>query len=169
MKRRALLKGAIIGPLVLGVPLLYQSPLFQNSVPDLRHLKDKEAKVFEALLNAWTEDWPSSNLDSSQRLKALDAVLEVVRPDKRAELLLAIKLLAFAPSCFFLTGSINPWASSSETKKVLDLWKTSSQEIPRKLYLGFSSLFAATYYGGQDSWAGVGYPGPPEVIKGSAL
>jgi hypothetical protein len=169
MRRRTLLKVAIIGPVALGIPMLYQSPLFQGPVKGLEHLKEKEAEIFSSLFMGWSEGWPTLESNDSSSLAAIDEVLAVVRSDKRAELLLAIKLLAFGPSCFFLTDYFSPWSRPMEVKKILENWKSSQQVVPKKLYMGFSSLFAAAYYGNKKSWAGVGYPGPPEVIKGSAL
>jgi hypothetical protein len=151
----------------ISIPLLYQSPLFQNAVPGQRFLKDKELNVLQAFLKAWTHNWPEQK--SEKLLENLDGVLSVVREDKRDELLLALKLLSFGPACYFLTGSFSPWNSLEMTKKVLEKWQYSQDEIPRKLYMSFSSLFGATYYSTSETWAVLGYPGTPDYEPGSAL
>lgn len=155
-----------MGSLVIGVPLIYQGPLFQSELKGVKHLLSREKTIFKAFYEVWTESWPERDKDA---VNELDGVLNVVRFDKRKELLLAIRLLSYGPACFFLTGYLSPWNDPSKVKDVLNRWQVSQSVVERKLYFGFSSFFAAAYYNGSDTWKLTGYPGPPEVEKGSAL
>lgn len=119
-----------------------------------------------AMLNSWCDSWPKREVNLEEELLG---VLKVIRFDKRAELLTAVKLLSFGPACYFLTGSFNPWKTKEGVSQVLKRWQNSSAEAERKLYMAFSGIFGAVFYNSSDMWSVVGYPGPPEVEKGSAL
>lgn len=168
-ERRSFLKGSAIlgaGAFLVGVPLIYQSPLFDDSPLQLKELPHQEKSILLALLQSWCKGWPERDVKIE---KEILGVLNVVRFDKRADLLLAIKLLSFGPTCYFLTGFFNPWRNPDEVTAILKRWEKSQSETERKLYMAFSSIFAAVFYNSSDTWAVVGYPGPPDIVKGSAL
>jgi hypothetical protein len=169
LDRRFFLKG---GSLVIlsSIPLLYWSPIFQQSVPTHDYLKSKELTVTRSLLKVWTNEWPlfvnfkNDELYQTELELGLNGVLSVVRSDKRDELILLLKLLSYGPSCFFLTGHFSPWSDPAKVSQILSSWRVSSNLVEKKVYMAFSSLFAASYYGNKLSWSAIGYPGPPDHV-----
>lgn len=168
-RRQFLMKTGIAGTLLSGIPLLYWSPLFQNEQPGQDYIGDREFRVFKGLVQAWTDSWPELGIDTVENkkdyFKNFNEVLKVVRADKRQELLLAIKLLSYPPACFFLTGHLSPWDNKELCLGILSKWQESQKSVPKKLYMAFSSLFAAPLYSDKRCWEIVGYPGPPEIDR----
>lgn len=161
LNRRVVLIGIAVSS---GIPLLYLSPLFQTGVNNQDFLKNKEFTVINGLLKAWTKTWPRFGERESyhNELEAgLNGVLKAVREDKRDELILLLKLLSYGPTCFFLTGHLSPWADSQKVHDILVRWQHSTKAVEKKVYMAFSSLFAASYYGNPSSWNSAKYPGPP--------
>lgn len=170
IKRRQFLKNFALGATVLsGIPLLYWSPLFQEEVPGQDFLEDKELSVIKGFVGAWCEGWPSLPGDTEKNpqsyFKNLNEVLGVIRDDLRQELRMALKLLSYPPACFFLTGYFFPWKDPKACVEILRKWQDSQNEIHKKLYFSFSSLFAAPLYSDSRSWQFIGYPGPPEISR----
>ncbi len=172
LDRRFFLKGGSLA-ILSSIPLLYWSPIFQQTVPTHDYLKSKELMVMRSLLQAWTNEWPffvkpvkpiKAESYQAELELGLNGVLSVLRPDKRDELILLLKLLSYGPSCFFLTGHFSPWSDPEKVTQILSRWRVSSKLVEKKVYMAFSSLFAASYYGNKLSWSVIGYPGPPDYV-----
>ena len=149
------------------LPLLSLSPLLFNSQGNLKNIFEREERVIAALLKNWTIGWPplTERPLENDLIKVFDQVIELIRKDKRADLLFALKLLSYGPSCFFLTGKFNPWEDTSDTEIVVKRWANSEKEIESTLYMAFTALFSASYYSQKQTWTSIGYPGPPEVDR----
>ena len=58
-----------------------------------------------------------------------------------------------------------PWnqASEAEVRACLDRFRGSSLTLLRSAYGALHQLTFAAWYGNPDSWAQIGYPGPPDL------
>lgn len=165
LNRREILGG--IFAVGVGVPLLGLSPLLFNSTA-LTYLHERERKVLQSLIKTWSEGWhPSLSQEelSIKLVKGVDQVLEVVRKDLRADLLLALKLLSYAPSCFFLTGHLSPWDSPEDVKGIIHRWERANSGPEGTLFLAFSGLISAAFYADPINQKRIGYEGPPLVDR----
>lgn len=151
----------------LSLPLLSLSPLLFNSQGNFKNIFEREERVIAALLKSWTTGWPplTEGPLENDLIKIFDEVIELIRKDKRTDLLFALKLLSYGPSCFFLTGNFNPWGDTSDTEIVIKRWAKSEKEIESTLYMAFTALFSASYYSQKQTGVSIGYPGPPEVDR----
>ena len=79
-----------------------------------------------------------------------------------AELLAA---LDFAPARFALTGIGVPWARAEEVEvaRFLERWRASRYPMLRSAYQALHDLVIGSWYAGRETWATIGYPGPPEI------
>lgn len=121
-------------------------------------LGPKEEVVWQALYRSWTEGWTPK---SSSPLKDIEAVLEHIREDKRADLSLAFKLLTFAPTCFYLTGYFFPWKDPYKVSKIIQKWQFSERSEQKKIYCGVAAIINSSFYGRVESYQDIGYPGAP--------
>lgn len=165
--RREILGGLLtVG---VGLPILSLSPLFINSKTQHRFIKAKELLVLDGLLKGWGKDWPSLSQNPLEKDLAdgLDEVLKVVRSDKRSDFLMALKLLTYGPSCYFLTGYFSPWKKPRDVQKVLERWASTENPVEGAIFHALSSLVGAAYYCHPNAGKGIGYPGPPEIDRGA--
>jgi hypothetical protein len=74
-------------------------------------------------------------------------------------------ILGFAPARLMFTGM---WASideaaPAEVAAFLNRWRYSRFDIQRAGYQALTQLIQAAWYGNSASWAGIGYPGAPQL------
>ena len=74
-------------------------------------------------------------------------------------------ILRLAPVRFAFTGLWSPVEESSaeEIAAFLQRWRTSRFDIQRAGYQAMTQLVQASWYDNPQSWAQIGYPGPPAV------
>lgn len=74
-------------------------------------------------------------------------------------------LLNVAPARMLLAGVWSPWeqAAPDEVAAFLQRWRASRFALLRSAYGALHDLVLGAWYGDAGSWAGIGYPGPPEV------
>lgn len=75
-------------------------------------------------------------------------------------------LLAFAPTRVLLAGVIPAWreASVADVTAFLERWRFSRFDLLQSAYAALHDLVFGAWYGGDDAWEAIGYPGPPEVL-----
>lgn len=165
-QRREILGGLLsVG---VGLPLLSISPLFFNGETHHRFLRTRELLLLDGLLKVWSEGWPTLSKEPLEKdlTAGLDEVLKVVRRDKRSDLLMALRLLTYGPSCYFLTGYFDPWSNPEKIKDVLKRWSQTTHPTESAIFCALSALVSASYYTRKETWSGIGYPGPPEIARG---
>jgi hypothetical protein len=164
--RREILGGLLTAG--VGLPILALSPLLINSGTQHQFIKAKELIILDGLLREWTYSWPMLSKEPLEKdlMENFDDVLKVVRSDKRADLLMALKMLTYGPSCYFLTGYLSPWQDPDQIKKIIKRWSETEDEVEGALFHAFSTLISAAYYSHPNSGQKTGYPGPPEIAKG---
>jgi len=86
-------------------------------------------------------------------------------PAAQRELAQLFSLLGFAPARVALTGVSSAWrdAGSDDVAAFLERWRTSSFLMFRSAHAALHQLVFAAWYGNAESWAAIGYPGPPKL------
>jgi hypothetical protein len=166
VKRRSLLKGGLVGGVLLatgGVGLGFwpSRRTYQPQAP-LRVLDEREFAILAAIA-ARVVVVPGARPDTvAQRVDAtLDmAPLEAQRDFKRL-------LLLFENAFFGLAfdGRPRPFTrlSTADQDAVLVAWRDSRITVRRAGYNVLRKALVAAYYAFPDSWAAVGYVGPPRI------
>jgi hypothetical protein len=64
-----------------------------------------------------------------------------------------------------VVAGVGPWerASDSEIAAFLERWRTSNVLLLRSGYAALHQLVMAGWYGNDEAWKRIGYPGPPHV------
>lgn len=98
-------------------------------------------------------------------VEAFDRAVAGMGPNTQREVDQLFGILRFGPSRFALTGLWAPLEESppEEIVAFLTRWRTSRFEIQRAGYQALSQLVQAAWYGNSESWATIGYPGPPHL------
>ncbi|MBN9422497.1 MAG: hypothetical protein BGO63_14790 [Candidatus Accumulibacter sp. 66-26] len=75
-------------------------------------------------------------------------------------------LLVLAPARHLLAGVAAPWseAAPGEIADFLESWRNSRLGLLQSGYLALHDLTFGAWYAHPESWAAIGYPGPPEVF-----
>jgi hypothetical protein len=76
-------------------------------------------------------------------------------------------LLVLAPARLLIAGVRRPWreAGSAEVAEFLDSWRGSRLGLLQSAYAALHDLTFGAWYAQTDSWAAIGYPGPPEMFS----
>ena len=74
-------------------------------------------------------------------------------------------LLAFPPTRMLAAGLWLTWeeATPAALNVFLESWRQSRFDLLKSGYAALHDLILAAWYGHADSWAAIGYPGPPMV------
>ena len=74
-------------------------------------------------------------------------------------------LLAFAPTRLLAAGLWSPWpeATPEAIGKFLQGWRFSRFNLLKSGYAALHDLVFGAWYARPDTWAAIGYPGPPKV------
>lgn len=153
-----------LSPLVIGLPLLASAPIWQGHSKGLGHLdKYRELVVRGLVMGIVEDDLTQWGMPLNEIVFAWDKVMNYIPKAKREELTLVLSLLSYAPSCFFLTGSLSPWKDPIAVKGIIKKWQLGNSEITRVLYGAFCEITYAALYQDPRAAAYTGYPGPPEV------
>ena len=74
-------------------------------------------------------------------------------------------LLTFAPTRMLAAGIWSPWdqAKPEEIGKFLENWRLSRFDLLKSGYAALHDLIFGAWYARPDTWAAIGYPGPPKV------
>ena len=64
-----------------------------------------------------------------------------------------------------IVAGVGPWdrASDSEIQAFLQRWRTSNALLLRSGYAALHQLVMAGWYGNDEAWPRIGYPGPPRI------
>lgn len=100
----------------------------------------------------------------------VDALLASSDPGLAAEVSQALKLLENALTGLLLEGRTRPFTacSAAEQDAVLESWRTSGLLVRRQVYKALRGLCASAYYASPETYAAVGYPGPPAALLAAA-
>lgn len=95
----------------------------------------------------------------------VDKAIQGLPPAAREELGRLFELLAMPVARRTLAGVASPWpqAGVAEVASFLDRWRDSGWALKRSAYDALHQLIIAAWYGNPQSWAAIGYPGPPAL------
>lgn len=98
-------------------------------------------------------------------LQALDRSLQAPAPAVQKELRELFNLLEFPVTRRLLAGVWSPWnqASAEEIGAFLERWRNSRFALFNSAYAGLAALIKCAWFGLPESFAGIGYAGPPEI------
>lgn len=98
-------------------------------------------------------------------VRGVDVAISGLPLATRAQLRQLFTLLRFPPSRILIAGVRDPWhrAKPEEVARFLHAWRYSPVTQLRAGYDALHQLVLAAWYGGDASWAAIGYPGPPRI------
>ena len=112
--------------------------------------------------------WPTAEaLDCAGKA---DALMAQAHPTVGAELRRLLRLFESSLSGLFTSAQPTPFTrlSPAEMDARLEAWRHSRLALLRSGYQALKRLAQATYYSSPESYAHVGYPGPPALPRGPA-
>ena len=113
-------------------------------------------------------------VDGAARLAAIqratDAVaiaVSALSASAQREVAELFALLAFPPTRVAVAGVSLPWpeATEEDISRFLERWRNSSLDLLKSGYLALHDLTFGAWYADPQTWAGIGYPGPPKVSR----
>ena len=184
--RRGLLKKTVAGAALLAaagaVPLALRKTRLRPARSPLRFFTPAEYSVFAAVaervlargaadvppqlagvLKTRPAAPPPSDVDVAGKA---DAFLAPLDPASAKDLKQLLALFDNALFSFATGGPPRPFTrmSPAEQDAHLTAWATSRMAVRRTGFQALKRLSAAVYYGSPDTYASVGYPGPPEEL-----
>ena len=170
--RRSLLKKGLLGGGLLalsGVGLSLQSSYIAHP-PNvgLKVLTDQAYGTLLAIINHVLppkEGFPAT--DEIRVAERVDALLAQMHPADGAELLQALQVIENPVLGALLDLRFQPFstASTASQKQTLQNWKTSRLPVRRTGYVALTGLIKSSYFSHPQTYAAVGYPGPPDYSK----
>jgi hypothetical protein len=166
--RRGLVGGALL--LVAGsAPFVFRSTLLRAPRGPLRLLSPQEYAVLAAAVARIVPGegagprWPTAEaLDCAGKI---DALMARAHPDVGRDFRRLLRLLESSALGALEAGSPRPFtrAGAAEQDRRLEAWRGSRLALLRSGYQAVTRLAHATYYASPETYALVGYPGPPDV------
>lgn len=171
-RRRFLRRGLVGGALLVAAgvaPFAFRSTRLRRPHGTLRLLSPAEHSVLAAVAarivpgDGAGPKWPSADaLDCAGKI---DRLMARVHPDVGNDFRRLLRLIESGLAGALLAGSPRPFtrATPAEQDARLQAWRTSRLALLRSGYQAVKRLAHATYYASPETYALVGYPGPPEV------
>lgn len=171
-RRRFLRRGLVGGALLAGAaiaPFAFRSTRLRPPRAPLRLLSAQEYSVLAAAVERIVPGggagpkWPpAAALDCAGKI---DALMAGVHPDVGNDFRRLLRLLESSAFGALQAGAPRPFTQSppAEQDARLEAWRTSRLDLLRSGYQAVKRLAHATYYASPETYALVGYPGPPDV------
>ena len=167
--RRQFIKVGIAGAAVFAAVRLLERPHAAPAKP-FRFLDASSAAIVAAFVPVVLEGTLPADPQGRTRavvdvVEAFDRAVAGLSPLVQKEVDQLFGVLRFAPSRLAFTGLWSPVEESSaqEVADFLGRWRRSRFEIQRAGYQALTQLIQASWYDHPDSWAAIGYPGPPKI------
>lgn len=140
----------------------------QLSGLNLKNLSDKQLLIM-SLFSTVILDGASIHSNQQYRafLKRLDLVIGLLPYQQHEELKRLLDLLTSRLGQLLLTRH---WKELSQVEQqqidvLLTDWRDSSIALFNKAYRGLKEIIMACWYGGEQDWAAINYPGPPDIMR----
>jgi hypothetical protein len=171
-RRRFLKRGLVGGGLLVcagALPFAFRSTLRRPPRGPLRLLSADEYAVLAAAAARLVPGdgagprWPTAEaVDCAGKI---DALLAQVHPDMGSDFRRLLRLFESGVVAAIVAGSPRPFtrASAADQDARLEAWRRSRFALLRSGYQAVKRLVQAAYYSSPETYALVGYPGPPEV------
>lgn len=179
-ERRSFLKKGIFGAAILlvggAVPLALRGGLYRARPRGaLRLFTPHEYAIFAAIAGrmvpgdgADDAGWPTAEaLDCAGKA---DVLMAQAHPKVGAELRQLLRLFESGLGGLFTNARPTPFTrlGPAEMDARIEAWHHSRLALLRSGYQALKRLAQATYYSSPETYARVGYPGPPALPKGPA-
>lgn len=169
--RRSLLKKGLVGAGVLalgGGGLALRRTKLAATTPALKYFTPAEYAVWAAVAERFLPGgagWPSASTVGVA--SAVDGVLTLADPQTQGDLHQLLGLFDSALASLLFDGRPTPFTQlgTEAQDAALEAWRTSRLVVRRSGYEAMRRLSMAVYYARPESWAGVGYPGPPVLAQ----
>lgn len=101
----------------------------------------------------------------AQTLTGVDRAIAGLSLATQKEIGELFDLLAFPPTRMLAAGIWSPWAQATPEAigNFLENWRHSRFDLLKSGYAALHDLIFGAWYARSDTWAAIGYPGPPEV------
>jgi hypothetical protein len=175
--RRSILKKGIVGGVILllggAVPILLRpTRILRRPNRPLRILTAKEHAIFAAAAaricprEPTSTGWPSA--DSVDCAGKVDLVMAELHPKAAAELRKLLHVFESGMTGLLSIASPTTFtgATDADQDRRLESWRRSRVALFRSGYQAMKRLAFATYYSSPETYAHVGYPGPPAIPRG---
>ncbi len=99
----------------------------------------------------------------SRTLSGVETVIDGLSLAAQEEIGKLFDLLAFPLTRMLAAGLWSPWeeATPASLNAFLDSWRHSRFDLLKSGYAALHDLILGTWYAQPESWAVIGYPGPP--------
>ena len=170
--RRSLLKKGLVGGGLLaisGVGLSLQ-PGKEIAIPT-QGLKILTPQTYATLTAIIPHVLPVSKAfpgtDEIQVAQRVDDLLALLHPADGAELAQALQVIENPVLGLVLDGRFRPFSMAPDAtqEQTLRNWKTSRLAVRRTGYVALTGLIKSCYFSHPQTYAAVGYPGPPDYSK----
>lgn len=173
--RRTFIKTGIAGGLLLATAALFQKSLDRLGKQALvagNPLDPSLDKVVRAIAPVLLQGpFPASGAERGAALdriaRDVAAAVAALSASAQQEVAELFALLAFAPTRIAAAGLSSPWeqATAAEIDDFLRGWQHSRIGLLNSGYQALHDLVLGAWYADPQSWAAIGYPGPPAVGK----
>jgi hypothetical protein len=101
----------------------------------------------------------------AQTLAGVDRAIAGLSLATQKEIGELFDLLAFPPTRMLVAGIWSPWpqATPEAIGNFLENWRHSRFDLLKSGYAALHDLIFGAWYASPDTWAAIGYPGPPKV------
>lgn len=139
-------------------------------------LRAQDIALFSALFPVVVGSHPANQTSKESRdahieqaLHALDKMLAASSPAMQKQIFDLADLLTIRATQGPATGYWGSWQNASEAQVAAFLirWRDSRVSLFRFGYAGLCQLLQMAWYGLPDTWAAIGYPGPPAFLRGT--
>jgi hypothetical protein len=168
--RRHLLKVGIAGAVVLAVLPLFVHRDGKPVAKGFQHLRDADVDLWRALIPAMLagvlpDDPAAREPLVVEMLYRIDGAVALLRPSLRKATVDMLDFVELSASHGLSGGYWGSWhdATVADTTRVLDSWSTSHLAMLRACYRSLHDFVMGSWYAMPQSWAAVGYPGPPQL------
>lgn len=170
--RRRLLKAGLFGG--LGLALLGGGYAWLRGRGERAPIFDQRARALIAAVAPAVLDGalPEMGKEEAGRQEAMlslqaavGAAIAGLSPAQREELGQLFALLEFPVTRSLVAGVHAAWseATLAEVDAFLRRWRASRFELLRSAYCALHDLILGAWYARPESWAAIGYPGPPSL------
>ncbi|GEJ56806.1 gluconate 2-dehydrogenase subunit 3 family protein [Anaeromyxobacter diazotrophicus] len=167
--RRSFLRRGLFGAALLalgsaGFFATRKTRLAAEGTSGLEVLSPEEASVLLAVADRLVPERPGFPRPRALGLAArMDAVVAMAHPATQLELKRLVRLFESAAAGLLLDRQPRTFTASSAAEQDLrlDAWAKSRFALRRTGFHALKRLVHASYYASPETWAAVGYPGPP--------
>ena len=170
ISRRTFIAAGLLGATALVTARWLRGPHAPPGEPALQALDADAQAILRAIVPVLLAGaLPALALDRrsaiADTVRGIDTAVQGLPPAAQEELRQLFALLSLPPTRLALARVSAPWndASETEVREFLDRFRRSSLTMLRSAYDALHQLTFAAWYGNDESWPQIGYPGPPDL------